>query len=406
MKLVRLPTRGASTSGSSVARDLLGRGAKLLGIGVAVLAILLVAASLWISGRERDADEAVTLTMRNETRIAGLMSLLQDAELGQRGFLLTGDAFYLEPYARAISQIGEEIDQLDASLSSDPRQIGNVATLRTLVAQKLSELRQTVERRRSGDEAGAMTVLRSGQGKIIMDGLREVLTHMREEEEGVMIDRAFQARRSAFRMEAAIVALSLLSAGLAFLALRASLRRAKSAEASRDEILARLDRRLMAIMALDVVGYSRLMEADEAGTLKRLTDQRRVLDPIIERHGGTIVSSGGDSVLATFGSALAAVDCGVEMQASTNGDGLPIRIGVNVGDVIEQGGDVFGDAVNIAARLEALAEPGGICVTRAVRDHVGKQRRYAFDDMGFQSVKNLSEPVSAFRVRAERPVAA
>ena len=406
MGLITLPQRRGQGAFAARIRDTIRHSGWPIAGAVAIFAVPLIVATVWISDRERDADTAVASTMRNETRIAAVQSLLQDAELGQRGYLLTGDTFYLEPYTQAIGEIGGEIDRLDAGMSDDPRQSGNVSVLRALAAQKLSELRQTVDRRRAGDEAGAVAVLRSGQGKIIMDGIRDVLTHMREEEEENMTVRAEQARSSAFRMEAAIIALALLCAILAFVALRESRQRARTAEASRDELLAHLDRRLMAILAADVVGYSRLMEGDEAGTLKRLTEQRERVDPIILRHGGTIIGSAGDSILAAFGSALSAVDCAVEVQTRPGDGALPIRIGINVGDVIEQNGDIFGDTVNVAARLEGLAEPGGICVSRAVRDHVGKQRRYGFDDLGYQSVKNIAEPVSTFRVRVDRQAAA
>ncbi len=369
----------------------------------ALFAFILIAASVWIAGRERDADDAVAHTVRNEARLATVQSLLQDAELGQRGYLLTGDTFYLDPYTRAVEAIGGELDLLEAGVDDDPRQTGNLSVLRALAAQKLSELRQTVDRRRGGDEAGAVAVLRSGQGKILMDGIRDVLGHMRSEEEENMTVRAEQARRSAFRMEATIMALALLSAVLAAVALRGTLRRARSAEASRDELLARLDRKLMAVLAADVVGYSRLMEGDEALTLSRLTAIRDRVDPLIAQHGGAIVTTAGDSILAAFGSALAAVDCAVAIQThlarKDEASGLTLRIGINVGDVIQQGGDIFGDTVNVASRLESLAEPGGICVSRAVRDHVAKQRRFAFDDLGPQEVKNIAEPVSTFRIR-------
>lgn len=399
MSFVTIPRRERRGAIAARTRGALRRSGWLVAGAVAIFAVLLVSASLWVADRERDADDAVTLTMGNETRVASVQALLQDAELGQRGYLLTGDTFYLEPYTKAIEAIPGEIDRLATGMNADPRQTGNLAVLRSLVAQKLSELRQTVERRRVGDEAGATAVLQSGQGKIIMDGIRDVLAHMRDEEQENMTVQAKQARSSAFRMEAAVIALALLSAMLAFVALRESLSRARSAEASRDELLSHLDRRLMAILAADVVGYSGQMESDEAGTLKRLTAQRERVDPIIGRHGGSIIGTAGDSILAAFASTLAALDCAVEIQTRSAKEGLPFRIGINVGDVIEQNGDIFGDTVNVAARLEGLAEPGGICVSRAVRDHVAKQRHYGFDDLGYQSVKNIAEPVSTFRVR-------
>ena len=274
----------------------------------------------------------------------------------------------------------------------------------------MSELRQTVERRRAGDAAGALGILQAGQGKMLMDGVRDVVARMRAEEERLLAQRTVQARHSAIRLEAAIVGLALIAAILALIALRTMTHRARSAEATRDELLARFDRRLLAVMAADVVGYSRMMEGDEALTLTRLRDARVRIDGLIARHGGSIVSTAGDSVLAVFESALAAVDCAVEVQrmlsderqAAGTGQSLALRIGINVGDVIVHDGDVFGDTVNVAARLEPLAEPGGICVSRAVRDHVRKQRRLTFEDLGFRTVKNIAQPVSVFSIGCGR----
>ncbi len=298
------------------------------------------------------------------------------------------------------------MDALDAGVADNPRQQANVAALRPLVAEKLSELRQTVERRRAGDAAGALAILQAGQGKMLMDGVRDVVARMRAEEERLLAQRTVQARHSAIRLEAAIIGLALIAAILALIALRTMTHRARSAEATRDELLARFDRRLLAVMAADVVGYSSMMEGDEALTLTRLRDARSRIDGLIARHGGSIVSTAGDSVLAVFESALAAVDCAVEIQRTLSDErqaagpeqALALRIGINVGDVIVHDGDVFGDAVNVAARLEPLAEPGGICVSRAVRDHVRKQRRLRFEDLGFRTVKNIAQPVSVFGI--------
>ena len=144
----------------------------------------------------------------------------------------------------------------------------------------------------------------------------------------------------------------------------------------------RIQRRLAAILAADVVGYSRLMEADEAGTLAALKARRKdVLDPLVAKHQGRIFKITGDGVLVEFASAVNAVQCAVDLQqgmAAANGDQpedrhIVLRIGVNLGDVIVEGSDLYGDGVNIAARLEAIAEPGGILVSGTAYDHVRRQ---------------------------------
>lgn len=366
--------------------------------GLAIFALLVGGISVWVDGQERHATNMSARMIGTEDRIAAVESVLQQAQLGQRGYLLTGEAFYLGPYDRAPASIDAHLAALDSMLE-DPREIGSLAVLRSLSVQVLASLRQSIERRRAGDEAGALAALRGGLTATLMDGVRDTVDQMRRHETETMTARAVATRSAVHRMEAAILALSLLCAALAVVALRATLRRARVAEASRDEILSRFDRRLMAVLAADIVGYSAAMERDEAGTLERLRGLRGRVDAVIARHGGEITGTAGDSVLAVFASALAAVDCAVEMQAAPGGeDALRFRVGVNVGDVIRQDGDVFGDTVNVAARLEALAEPGGICVSRAVRDHVGKQRRYAFEDLGLKAVKNIAEPVSAHRI--------
>jgi class 3 adenylate cyclase len=169
----------------------------------------------------------------------------------------------------------------------------------------------------------------------------------------------------------------------------------------------RLERRLIAILAADIEGYSRHMEQDEVATLATLSGHRLIVDDLITAHGGRITGTAGDSVVAEFQSVVDALDCAVKMQdaiaiANENQPHqhrLQFRIGINVGDVMVKEGDIFGDGVNIAARLEALAEPGGICVSRGVRDHVRKMRRFAFQDLGEQHVKNIAQPIRAFRVR-------
>ncbi|HWT58859.1 MAG TPA: adenylate/guanylate cyclase domain-containing protein [Rhizobium sp.] len=171
-------------------------------------------------------------------------------------------------------------------------------------------------------------------------------------------------------------------------------------------------RRLCAIFAADVAGYSRLVGIDEEGTLSRLTMHRRdVLDPVILRNGGGIVKTTGDGLLAQFTSVIDAVRCAVEVQtlmASRNASEaedmrMDFRIGINVGDILEQDGDIFGDGVNITARLESIAEPGGICVSARVRDDAAGKVDYAFEDMGEQALKNIEHPVRAFRVRDVNP---
>jgi adenylate cyclase len=165
-----------------------------------------------------------------------------------------------------------------------------------------------------------------------------------------------------------------------------------------------VERRLAAILAADVAGYSRLMGADEEGTLERLKAHRRELvDPKIREHRGRIVKTTGDGMLVEFPSVVDAVRCAVEMQrvmidrnADTPEDKrITFRIGVNLGDVIIDGDDIYGDGVNIAARLEGLAEPGGICISRVVRDQIRDKLPYPFEDMGEQSAKNIARPVRA-----------
>jgi TolB-like protein/class 3 adenylate cyclase/Tfp pilus assembly protein PilF len=164
-------------------------------------------------------------------------------------------------------------------------------------------------------------------------------------------------------------------------------------------------RRLAAILAADVAGYSRLMGADEEGTLERLKALRReLLDPKIAAHHGRIVKTTGDGMLVEFASVVDAVRCAVEIQRAMIDHNvqvqedrrIEVRIGINLGDVIVDQDDLYGDGVNIAARLEALAEPGGICVSRTVREQIRDKLPYSLDDIGEQSVKNIARPVRAF----------
>ena len=167
-----------------------------------------------------------------------------------------------------------------------------------------------------------------------------------------------------------------------------------------------LERKLVAILAADVASYSRMMEVDEEGTLATLSTFRAVTDRLISQHGGRICGTAGDSILAAFGSALAAVQCAVEIQnelAHENNDlakdrRMQFRIGINVGDVMLKEGDIFGDGVNIAARLEGLADPGGICISRGIHDHVMKKLPFEFEDLGEQTVKNIAQPVRVYRL--------
>jgi adenylate cyclase len=170
-----------------------------------------------------------------------------------------------------------------------------------------------------------------------------------------------------------------------------------------------VERRLAAILAADVAGYSRLMGADEEGTHHRLKAHvRELIDPKIREHRGRIVKNTGDGMLIEFSSVVDAVRCAVEIQrgmvdrnAEIHEDKrITFRIGVNLGDVIIDRGDIYGDGVNIAARLEALAEPGGICISRVVRDQIRDKLPYPFEDMGEQSVKNIARPVRAHAISA------
>jgi adenylate cyclase len=171
-----------------------------------------------------------------------------------------------------------------------------------------------------------------------------------------------------------------------------------------------MKRRLAAILAADVAGYSRLMAADEVGTLERLNQLRsEVIEPKITQYGGRIVGSAGDSLLVEFTSAVNAVECAFLLQASLAEQNVTIpedrrmqfRIGVNLGDVIAEGGTIYGDGVNIAARLEKLAEPGGVCIGRSVYDQVKGKLAYAYTDLGEQHFHNIPEPVSAYHVRID-----
>jgi adenylate cyclase len=172
----------------------------------------------------------------------------------------------------------------------------------------------------------------------------------------------------------------------------------------------RVQRRLAAILATDVVGYSRMMEADEAGTLARMKELRsELLHPKIAEFGGRIVKTTGDGTLVEFPSAVDAVQHAIDVQRemasrtgeAAEGERIELRMGINVGDIVVDGEDIHGDGVNVAARLETLADPGGICISGAVHEHVQNKLELALDDLGEQAVKNIARPVRVYRVQIE-----
>lgn len=168
-----------------------------------------------------------------------------------------------------------------------------------------------------------------------------------------------------------------------------------------------IERKLVAILIADVEGYSRLMHQDEEATLRTLAAHRAIIAASVSARGGRVKSSAGDSLLAEFPSIVEAVECGVGIQQALAGANaalpeeqrMEFRVGINLGDVMIHDGDVFGDGVNLAARLEGLAPPGGICVTRGVRDQVRDRLPYGFDDLGERHLKNIARPVHVFCVR-------
>src|SRR5882762_6831085 len=176
-----------------------------------------------------------------------------------------------------------------------------------------------------------------------------------------------------------------------------------------------MERRLAAILAADVVGYSRLMGADEAATLRALKQIRAdVIDGKITEHQGRIVKVTGDGILAEFPSVVSAVACAAELQRGVlqhtadmpSDQRIQFRIGVNLGDVIVEGDDIYGDGVNVAARLESIAEPGGIAISGSVRDHVGNRLKLAFEDRGEQQLKNIEKPIRVYHVLLDQPMTA
>ena len=167
-----------------------------------------------------------------------------------------------------------------------------------------------------------------------------------------------------------------------------------------------MERKLTAILCADVYGYSRLMGENEGATLSTLTAYRKIIDSLIENHRGRLVNSAGDSVLAEFASVVEAVSCAVAIQNALrveNGE-LPLerrmqfRIGVNLGDVMVEGEQIYGDGVNVAARLESLAEPGGICISDVVHSQVRTKLALRYQNLGEQHVKNIAEPVRVLHI--------
>ncbi len=175
------------------------------------------------------------------------------------------------------------------------------------------------------------------------------------------------------------------------------------------------ERRLTTIMAIDVVGYSRLMSEDEAGTLAALRDLRRtVVDPLVSQFGGRIFKLMGDGALIEFQSVLNAIQCAVEIQRAIStrpphwpdGRRIELRAGINLGDVIALGSDLYGSGVNLAARLQSLAEPGGVCISAAVHEHVADNGNWAWKDLGEQTMKNIAKPLRVYGLVPHTPVSA
>src|SRR5467141_4534600 len=174
-----------------------------------------------------------------------------------------------------------------------------------------------------------------------------------------------------------------------------------------------IERRLAAILSADVKGYSRLMGADEEATLRTLTSHRKIIDGLIERHHGRFVNSAGDSVLAEFASVVEAVNCAVDSQSALKAENaklppdrrMQFRIGVNLGDVMVEGDQIYGDGINVAARLESLADPGGICISGTVYEQVRDKLALSYEDRGEQTVKNIARPVHVWRVVLDGAVA-
>ena len=174
-----------------------------------------------------------------------------------------------------------------------------------------------------------------------------------------------------------------------------------------------MERKLTAILCADVYGYSRLMGANEEATLRTLSAYRKIIERLIENHRGRFVNSAGDSVLAEFTSVVEAVNCAVEIQNTLKAENqnlppgrrMEFRIGVNAGDVMVEGEQIYGDGVNVAARLESLADPGGICISGTVHEQVRDKLTLAYEDRGEQAVKNIARPVRVWRVLLDQAAA-
>src|SRR5215469_14236384 len=170
-----------------------------------------------------------------------------------------------------------------------------------------------------------------------------------------------------------------------------------------------MQRKLTAILWADVYGYSRLMGENEEATIRTLSGHRSIIDRLIDLHRGRFVNSAGDSVLAEFASVVNAVECAVEIQRALKKENkevpaerrMEFRVGVNLGDVVVESEQIYGDGVNVAARLESLAEPGGICISGTVHDQVRYKLALACEDIGEQTVKNIAHPVRAWRVKLD-----
>src|SRR2546428_9753549 len=175
-----------------------------------------------------------------------------------------------------------------------------------------------------------------------------------------------------------------------------------------------MERKLTAILSADVKGYSRLMGEDEEATIRTLTAYREIMTTLIQQQHGRVVDSPGDNLLAEFASVVDAVRCAMEIQQAlhTKNADLPaqrkmeFRIGINLGDVVIEGERLYGEGVNIAARVEGLAEPGGLCISGAVYEQVKTKLALSYEDLGEQAVKNIAEPVRVFRVREQSAAAA
>src|SRR5215510_9185661 len=171
----------------------------------------------------------------------------------------------------------------------------------------------------------------------------------------------------------------------------------------------KVHRRLAAILAADIAGYSALIGADEAGTVRDLKDHLAVVLPMVSGHGGRVIDTAGDGILAEFGSVVNAVECAVAIQRAMttrnaeveDGRQMQFRIGINIGDVIHDESRLYGDGVNVAARLEAVAEPNGICISGAVYEQVRKKVSLNVTDLGLQHLKNIAEPVRIYRIATE-----